>query len=340
MKIIIPSVQVPFIKGGAEIMTKGLMNSLQEYGHNVEIITFPFKFFPKEYLKQNMKIWQAQDFEHFNGHNIDKVIALQFPAYYVNHPNKSLWLMHQHRAVYDLYDEKNNLDDLKKMILIGDNKEFSNYKTIYTMSQNVSSRLKKYNSLESCPIYHPPQNENKFYCSDEVFDYVFYPSRLERLKRQEMLIKAMQYTKTPIKAIIAGTGSRLKEYQKLIENLNISYKVKLTGFISDEEKIEYYAHSLAVVFPPIDEDYGYITLEAMLSKKAVITCNDSGGTLEFVKNEETGFIIEPDPKKLAQKLDWVYNNKAKIKKMGQNSKEYYAFKDISWNNVVQKLLEC
>ena len=40
--------------------------------------------------------------------------------------------------------------------------------------------------------------------------------------------------------------------------------------------------ALGVIFPPLDEDYGYVTLEAMLAAKPVITCTDSGGPLEFV----------------------------------------------------------
>ena len=94
-----------------------------------------------------------------------------------------------------------------------------------------------------------------------------------------------------------------------------------------------------MIFPPIDEDYGYITLEAMLSSKAVITATDSGGTLEFMQDQQTGFIVNPDPIELAQKLDWIYNNKQKTKQLGQNALEFYKSKNITWQNVVNKLME-
>ena len=110
------------------------------------------------------------------------------------------------------------------------------------------------------------------------------------------------------------------------------------GFISQEEKETYYARSLAVFFAPFDEDYGYITLEAMLSSKPVITCIDSGGTLEFVEDNKTGFIINPDPKLIAKKIDYLYTNRKEAKKFGENGLQNYKRKNISWDNVVDTLL--
>lgn len=341
MRILIPSVQVPFIDGGATLMTNGLKDALLEHGHEAEIVTMPFKFSPNSYIQDSMQNWKNQDFNDFNGINIDRIISLQFPAYYTQHRHITLWLMHQHRSVYDLYDAKNSTSELKFLkqnIQTNDTNILSKIKKRFTISKTVAHRLKHYNKIEATPLYHPPHNAQMFYC-DESYDYVFYPSRLTELKRQSLLIEAMSYTKTPIKAIIAGFGSHYSIYQAKIDKLNINHKVKLIGQITQDEKFSFYAHSLAVVFPPIDEDYGYITLEAMLSSKPVVTCKDSGGTLEFVVDNETGFVIDAEAKELAQKLDWIYLNKQKTKDMGKNALESYHAKNINWNTVVQKLLE-
>jgi glycosyltransferase involved in cell wall biosynthesis len=149
----------------------------------------------------------------------------------------------------------------------------------------------------------------------------------------------MQYTKTNIKAIIAGTGGEAHSYQSLIDQLDLNHKVQLIGNISQQEKFDFYAHALAIVFPPVDEDYGYITLETMLSSKPTITCHDSGGVLEFITHQESGFIIEPNPQELAQKLDWLYHNKSKAEEIGKNARESYLQKNISWGSVVNRLLE-
>ena len=338
MKILIPSIQVPFIKGGAYFMTQGLKNALIREGHKVEILTYPFRYTHTDIIDNVVDFCLNQD---FYSESIDKVIALQFPAYYINHNNKTLWLMHQHRAVYDLYhqDTKDKkLIDLKTKIQQYDNSKLKEFNAKFSISKTVSNRVKKFNNIDATPLYHPPYNEDKFYC-DEVYNYIFFPSRLEKLKRQELLIEAMQYTKTPIRAIIAGVGGEQHNHQKLIDKLNIHHKIKLIGEISEQEKFDFYAHALAVVFTPLDEDYGYITLEAMLSSKPVLTCSDSGGVLEFITDSYTGFVVEPNPKEIAQKLDWFYSHRAKTEKMGKNAREVYLQKNISWENVVKTLLE-
>jgi len=341
MRILIPSIQVPFISGGSILMTQGLKQALIKAGHEVEIVTIPFKFSPHKYVSDLIDFWKNQDFNNFNGYHIDKVIVLQFPAFYVQHENKVLWLMHQHRAVYDLYDKNTaSLKDekLKLKIKLTDTQELQSINKRFSMCQNISNRLRKYNDIEATPLYHPPYREDKFYC-DDSYDYIFYPSRLEKLKRQDLLIRAMQYTTTDIVAIIAGTGGQKEVYEKLIKSLDLSHKVKLVGYISQEEKETYYARSLGVFFAPYDEDYGYITLEAMLSSKPVLTCTDSGGPLEFVKDSITGFILKPDPKHIAKKLDWLYQNKQEAKQLGKNALQSYEDKDISWDNVVKRLLK-
>ncbi|RXK12282.1 glycosyl transferase [Halarcobacter mediterraneus] len=340
MRILIPSIQVPFISGGSILMTQGLKNALIKAGHEVEVVTIPFKFSPHSYIEDLIEFWKKQDFNNFNGFHIDMVIVLQFPAYYVQHKNKVLWLMHQHRSVYELYNEEKALEEdkqLKELIVKSDTQELALIKSRFSMCQNVSNRLMKYNNISSIPLYHPPFREEKFYC-EESYDFIFCPSRLEELKRQDLLIQAMQYTKTNVVAIIAGTGGQKENYEKQIKSLKLVDKVKLIGHISDEEKETFYARSLGVFFAPFDEDYGYITLEAMLSSKPLITCIDSGGPLEFVINDETGFILEPNPKEIAEKIDYLYQNKQKAKEMGIKALKHYKSKNISWNNVVNKIL--
>jgi len=105
MNILIPSLHTPFITGGADLMTTGLEKALMEHGHKTDIVRFPFNFCSNRFISELMDYCICQDFESFNGIVIDKVIALQFPAYYVQHSDKTLWLMHQHRAAYDLYDK-------------------------------------------------------------------------------------------------------------------------------------------------------------------------------------------------------------------------------------------
>ena len=67
--------------------------------------------------------------------------------------------------------------------------------------------------------------------------------------------------------------------------MGLQDRVVFAGAIGGDELIDLYAGALAVVYAPFDEDYGYVTLEAFLCAKPVITATDSGGTLEFVVDD-------------------------------------------------------
>lgn len=345
MRVAIATVQVPFIRGGAENLAEGLTNAICEHGHEAELITTPFRFGPAEQVLRTMDIWASEDFSKLDIGKIDKVICLKFPTYYLRHPNKVAWLLHQHRSVYELYgtpygvsETDDSYIDLRKNIIARDNEVISEIRHVYTIAGRVSDRLLEYNSLKSKPLYHPPAHAEQFYCGEQQ-PYIFFPSRLEKLKRQELLIRALAQVDSPVAIIIAGNGGEKYHLQTLIEELGLLSRVRLIGRISSEEMLCWYANSLGVFFGPYDEDYGYITLEAMLSAKPVITCTDSGGPMEFVINNETGYIVEPTAEAVADAIDQLYLNRNRTAEMGRNGLARYRSLGISWDQVVSTLLK-
>ncbi|MDH1341711.1 glycosyltransferase family 4 protein [Ectopseudomonas oleovorans] len=343
MKVAIATVNVPFIKGGAEIMTTELKKAFIDCGYDAEIISIPFVFHPLKSVIDNVDYWRKQDFNGFDIGRIDKVVSLKFPAYNLSHDNNTIWLMHQHRSIYDLYGTKfgemrtADNDGLRNYIVETDNSAFNNARQIFTISENVSKRLEEFNGVASRPLYHPPKNADSFY-NDGIFPYVYFPSRLELLKRQDLLISAMQHVAEPVIAIISGEGGEYENYKKLIKKLGLEHRIRLVGHVSHNQMQRYYANCLAVFFGPYDEDYGYVSLEAMLSEKPVITCTDSGGVTEFVVNGETGFVVKPEPVEIAEAINIAWADKAKAARLGKNAKELYLSKDINWRSVVSKLM--
>ncbi|HEY9204691.1 MAG TPA: glycosyltransferase family 4 protein [Candidatus Methanoperedens sp.] len=343
MRIGICAVQVPFIKGGAENHTLGLYEELIKRGYEVEYINIPFKWYPPGEIVKHALIWRMIDLTESNGEKIDLLICTKFPSYVVKHPNKVVWLLHQYRQAYDLFDTKyGNLNSsegkiIRELIARMDNKTLTECNKIYTNSKNVASRLEKYNGINGIPLYHPPKNAERFYCG-ETGDYFIYPSRIESIKRQYLLIEAMQHTKTAAKIIIIGKGPQENELKLLAKNLNVTEKVQFRGYASDDELVNLYANSMGVVFIPIDEDYGYITLEAFLSGKPVITAFDSGGPLEFVEDSKNGYILNPGASEIAQKIDYLFNNKDLAKKMGLEGYKKIKNMNISWDNVIRQLV--
>ena len=111
----------------------------------------------------------------------------------------------------------------------------------------------------------------------------------------------MQHFQTDIPLLIAGTGEDEPELRRLAGN---DPRIRFLGFVSDGRVAGLYANALAVLFVPKDEDFGYITIEAMLSHKPVIVCKDSGEPAALVKHGASGFVVDPDPAELL--VPWVF----------------------------------
>ncbi len=345
MKIAIVNNCVPFVYGGAELLADSLKIKLIENGHKVTLIQIPFLSHPPQKILEHIAACRLLSLE-----DIDKVIAFKFPSYYIKHPNKVLWLIHQFRQVYDLWETsyqnipKTNLGlKIKGFIIKSDNIFLKEPKKIYTNSKIVSLRLKQYNNLNSEVLYPPALNPEQFYFR-EYGNFVFYPSRITKIKRQCLAIESMRYVKTNVKLIIAGnpdTEEELKQINRLIEEYNLKDKVKVIArWISEKEKNNLLADSLACLYIPYNEDsYGFVSLESYYSKKPIITCSDSGGTLELIKDGINGYISTPEPKALAEIMDKLYSNKKLTKKLGETGYEKLISMKIGWDNVIKKLLD-
>lgn len=347
MRIVLLTMQMPFIRGGAEIMAEQLQQALRKKGHEVETIAIPFRHYPPEKILDHIMACRLLDASEFCGNKIDLVIGLKFPAYLIPHPNKVMWLLHQHRSAYDLHGS--TMDDMSRFpngqevrhaIINADRRFIPECKQIFTIAQNVSNRLKQYCDIDSTALYHPPSNAHKYYRA-QAASYLLFPSRVNAIKRQRLVLEALAIAKEPIRIKFLGAAdnsSYLLEMQQLAEKLNIASQVEWLGSVDENTKIDLYAKSTAVVFPPLDEDYGYVTLEAMLSGKAVLTCTDSGGPLEFVTDRVNGLVVEPTPKALAAGMDLCWRDPDGVEKWGERGLARYHEMNISWDNVIERLL--
>jgi glycosyltransferase involved in cell wall biosynthesis len=253
-------------------------------------------------------------------------------------------LLHQHRAAYDLYDKKewgglkfvDGGENAKNKITEIDNKTIKECKEIYTNSQNVTERLKKFNNIDSQKLYYPPSLIGKYKCND-FEDYILSVGHLDSINRVDLIIRSLKFCDEKIKAKIVGVGPEIENLKKLAGELEVSSRVSFLGCVKDEDLIELYANAFAVCFLPFNEDYGYITIEAFLSKKPVITAVDSRGPLEFVKSDVNGLITEPIPEDLGASIQKLYNNKKQCREFGIRG--YDTVKDITWDTVIDKLTE-
>lgn len=342
--VLICTAQVPFTTGGAESHVEGLRRAMVEAGYNAEVAALPFKWYPPPEIMRGTLAWRMLDVTESNGKSIDLVVGMRFPAYTVAHPRKVLWVIHQHRSAYNLwgtpFDDLSTHPDgarVRDFVRHCDARFIPEARKVFANSRTVAERMMRYNRIESEPLYHPPPRAERLRPGAQG-DYVFYPSRVEPQKRQELLIEAMHFVKSGARAILAGSVPERKHYESLIKRHGVADRVELRGFVSEEEMIDLYSNALGVCYLPFDEDYGYVTLEAMLSSKPVIVPRDGGGAAELVEHDSEGFVTDPNPRAIADCIDRLYEDRQRARSMGERAREKLLAMNLSWRNVVEKII--
>jgi len=201
----------------------------------------------------------------------------------------------------------------------------------FAISSTVAKRSDYFPVDANVKVLHPSPLLKDY--KNEKNDYVFTVSRLDSPKRIGLIIEAFKMLTCETTLIIAGDGPQKDELARLAGN---NERIIFTGRVSDKELIEYYANALTVVYVPHEEDYGYITIEAMKSSKPVITTVDSGGPNEFVQDGVNGFSVKPVASDISNAIDYFIKNKDHAIVMGERAKR--SVKGITWGNVVDELL--
>src|SRR5215212_4404242 len=280
-------------------MARELVRALREEGHETGLVVTPQNRFGRQ-DSAYLAAWCTDVQLAHEEKPVDRVISLRFPGYAVQHPNHVLWLNHRMREYYDLWDQfsshltwKQGIKERARRAIIHevDSYLFSKMQRRFVISGTVQSRLRRFGSIQSEVLYPPPPKRE--YRHDRYGDYIFGVSRLSPLKRFDLILRALaEPVAAGIKFVIAGEGAELQRLQGLASQLDVEHRVQFVGRLSDAEMIDHLARCRAVVFPPFNEDYGFVTVEAFMCGKPVITCADSGGPAELVRNGENGFVTE------------------------------------------------
>jgi glycosyltransferase involved in cell wall biosynthesis len=340
--VLVCEAQVPFVHGGAELHVRGLVGELTRRGYRAERVSVPFKWYPKDELLTQAAAWRLIDLSESNGERIDTVIATKFPTYFVRHPNKVTWLFHQYRAIYDLcgtpYSEFEHLERdvrLRDTLMALDTEVLAESRRLFTNARNTAARLAHYNGLTAEPLYHPPPLAGRLR-PGPLGDYVLSVGRLEGNKRVDLIVRALAHVARDLRLIVAGEGPLRAQLEDTAATSGVADRVTFTGGVDEERLVELYAGALAVVFPPFDEDYGYVTLEAFLARKPVVTTTDAGGPLEFVEDGVTGAVVDPTPEAVGGAIARLAANHTRAQSLGDAGFE--RARAISWDGVVDRLM--
>ena len=341
-RVLVLESQTPFVHGGAEILVRELVAALRARGYDTETVSIPFRDDPRDELMAHTAVWRLLDLSHSVGQPVDLVIPTKFPTYFVRHPAKVAWLVHQHRAAYELcgtrfsnFDHAEQDIGLRKNLIELDTAMLRECAGLFSIARTVSDRVEKYNGLLAEPLYHPPKLAARLKAG-EYGQYMLTVTRLERVKRVDLAIEAFRHVAPPMRLLIAGDGTARGEIETCIERLDMSSRVSLLGRVSDDALIDLYAGTRGMLFTPFHEDYGYVTLEAFLSRKPVVTTSDAGGPLEFVVDEVNGLVTEPSAEALATAISRLAADARLAARLGDAG--YERARTITWDGVVERLV--
>jgi glycosyltransferase involved in cell wall biosynthesis len=333
MRLAVCMPQVPFERGGTEIFADGLVQALGEAGHEAELVTVPFKWYPNERVLTQAFLWRLLDLEESNGRPIDAVVATKFPSYVVRHPRKVVWLLHQFRQAWDFdrtefgqFSESAEDRALRRKVLELDRVSLGEARKIFTTSSIVAGRLHDSVGLDA-EVLAPPPAQLAFRC-DEYGDFVLSVNRLDRAKRIDLLLEAAALA-PDVRVVVAGDGPDRERLESLANG-----RVEFVGRVSDDELADLYARCRAVYYAPVNEDYGLVPYEAFLSDKPVITTTDAGGPLDIVRDGETGRVVAPAREELARALTFTEDEARTLGRAGHR-----LAKDVTWSRCVERLLE-
>jgi glycosyltransferase involved in cell wall biosynthesis len=343
VKVAVVTAHVPFVRGGAEALAEGLRGGLQAAGAQVELVGLPFAWHPPSRLLDSIvaaRLWRIGE--------ADRVIALKFPAYCLEHPDKVVWMLHQHRPAYDLWDhalgglrQSAKGEATRDAVRRADGAWLGEARRVHTISRVVTDRLRRFNGIEST-VLSPPLPDPSGWSAGPYGDYLFYPSRLAANKRQRLVVEAMRHVRSGARLVLAGAAATPADEEALrsaIARHGLGDRVTLIArWLPEAEKRELLAGALAVPFVPFDEDYGYVALEAAAAARPVIACTDSGGTELVVRDGETGIVCEPDPRAIAEAIDRLMADRREAQRLGRNARDLLESLDLRWERVAQELL--
>ena len=340
MRVAVCAPQVPFVRGGAEIFAERLLGELRARGHDADLVSVPYKWYPGERVLTQAFLWRLLDLEEADGRPIDVVIATKFPSYAVRHPRKVVWLLHQFRQAYELdrtdlgqFSESAQDRALRRAVHRLDRTTLGEARKVFATSRNVAERLRRSTGNDAEVMPHPPQELD--YRNDGYGDFVLSVGRLDRSKRVDLLLEAVA-AEPSLRCVIAGEGPDRPRLEELARGRRLDGRAEFVGRVDERGLADLYARCLAVYYAPVDEDFGMVPFEAFLAEKPVVTTTDAGGPLEVVADHQTGIVVAPEAAELARACAWLREHVDDARAFGRRGKA--AAERVTWADAVERLL--
>ena len=333
----------PGVEGGHLVIARSLVAAAREQGHDAHLVVTPDYGFGRTFATYRGN-WSA-DVSQIGGRKVDRVVSLRYPSYAVRHPSHVCWLNHTMREYYDLWpafaasiSARARLKErVRRSLIHAADWWLLRYRAgrVVAQSRTIQRRLLDDLGIRADVLWPPPPQ--RAYRCDAYGDYILAISRLTPTKRLDLLVRALaEPAAKHVRVVIAGDGECRGELAALAATLGVAGRLELVGRLDEDSLTKHLGQCRAVCFAPLGEDYGFVTAEAFASGKAVVTCSDSGGPTELVRDGETGFVCDAKPAALAAALARVMDDRGLAERLGRAAAVQVA--GMTWPDAVQRLV--
>ncbi|HEX4769541.1 MAG TPA: glycosyltransferase family 4 protein [Bryobacteraceae bacterium] len=221
------------------------------------------------------------------------------------------------------------------------------YAHIFAISSEVKARIVRGGlaRAEKVEVLHPGIDPNVPIASCQYQPYFLIPGRIMWTKNLELAIDAFQQllVRRPdlrrFRLVITGfVDVKSRPYVEMLrERAARTPQIEIIEGPSDSELAHHYEHCYAVVYPPFNEDWGLVPLEAMLRSKPVIATN-RGGPCETILHERTGLLVEPVPADFARAMEAFADDPALVRTLGAAARSHA--QNFDWQVFCDRLDNC
>jgi glycosyltransferase involved in cell wall biosynthesis len=333
----------PGAEGGHLVIARSLVQAARVRGHDAHlVVTTDFGF--GRTLRSYLASWNT-NVRTVGGQRTDRVVSLRYPSFAVRHPSHVCWLNHTMREYYDLWagfaasisSRARVKENVRKAAIRSADWYLLHFNVnrVVAQSHTIEGRLRRDLSVRA-EVLWPPPPQRPYRC-DRYGDHILAVSRLTPHKRIDLIIRALaEPAARNVRVVVGGDGESRRDLETLARELGVERRIVFVGRMDDEALVTNLADCRAVCFPPLAEDYGFVTAEAFASGKAVITCSDSGGPTELVRDGETGLIAQPTPSSLAAALSRLMDDSRLAGELGARALAQAT--SMSWDAAVDTLL--
>jgi len=283
----------------------------------------------------------------------DVVNAQGTPSEWARHCNSPMvWYCHSpNREAFTLYKwRQSRRNPLERMLYWSFVQAYKHYEFqtvpdiehIFANSKTTQARIKKYLGRKA-EVLNPAVDCKEFECKDYEH-YFFYPSRIVPEKRFELAIEAFRKFRRNRKrdrswklviagALHSGIAHHVDYYRRLQRMIQGDPGIEIRLNQTVQEIRDLYADCYAVLYTPVQEDFGIVPLEGFASCKPVIAW-DEGGPREIVQHGKNGYLVS-GVNELAGRMSYLADRPETTERMGKDGKKHVE-KEFSWKKFLKR----